>query len=145
MDIIGYSNGSNIDQLQQDDLIQFGRLILSLSCGTMLAPHNLRRSMDFVANKYSADIKNVLIYLLSKSAQYKSIDEAIQLLGHRLMGVLNDIQLYLFYHERFSYNDTLENELKKELENGKITVSLLCSGRLVRLFSKLGFINERPE
>jgi PAB-dependent poly(A)-specific ribonuclease subunit 3 len=98
LDIIGYNNGSNIDQLQQDDLLQFGRLILSLSCGTMLASHNLRRSMDFVANKYSADIKNVLIYLLSKPVQYKSIDEAIQLLGHRLMGVLNDIQLYLFYH-----------------------------------------------
>lgn len=40
--------------------------------------------------------------------------------------------LILFY---FSYTDSLENELGKELENG----------RLVRLLSKLGFINERPE
>lgn len=97
LDIIAYGNGANIDQLQQDDLVQFGRLILSLACGTMLASHNLRRSMDFVASKYSADIKNVLIYLLSKPGQYKNIEEAIQLMGQRLMGVLNDIQLYLFF------------------------------------------------
>jgi PAB-dependent poly(A)-specific ribonuclease subunit 3 len=119
LDIIAYGNGASINQLQQDDLIEFGRLILSLSCGTMLASHNLRRSMDFVANKYSTDIKNMLIYLLSKPAQYKTIDEAVQLIGQRLMGVLNDVQLYLFYYKIFSYNDTLENELKKELENGK--------------------------
>lgn len=35
----------------------------------------------------------------------------------------------------YSYTDTLESELGRELENG----------RLVRLLSKLGFINERPE
>lgn len=34
-----------------------------------------------------------------------------------------------------SYVDTLESELGKELENG----------RLVRLLCKFGFINERPE
>ena len=34
-----------------------------------------------------------------------------------------------------SYNDFLETDLSKELENG----------RLVRLMMKLGFINERPE
>lgn len=36
---------------------------------------------------------------------------------------------------RKRYNDCLEEELAKELENG----------RLVRLLCKLGFINERPE
>ena len=35
----------------------------------------------------------------------------------------------------FSYNDELESELARELENG----------RLVRLMAKMGFINERPE
>lgn len=84
-------------QLQQDDLIQLGRLILSLACGTMLASHNLQRSMEFVAIKYSTDVKNVLIYLLSKPAQYKNIEEAIQLMGQRLIGVLNDVQLYFCY------------------------------------------------
>ena len=34
-----------------------------------------------------------------------------------------------------SYNDELESELSRELENG----------RLVRLMAKMGFINERPE
>lgn len=36
---------------------------------------------------------------------------------------------------KFSYADTLESELSRELENG----------RLVRLLAKMGFINERPE
>ena len=34
-----------------------------------------------------------------------------------------------------SYNDLLESELSKEVENG----------RLFRVVCKLGFINERPE
>jgi PAB-dependent poly(A)-specific ribonuclease subunit 3 len=34
-----------------------------------------------------------------------------------------------------SYNDVLEEELSKELENS----------RIARLLAKLGFINERPE
>lgn len=36
---------------------------------------------------------------------------------------------------RDSYNDLLESELGSEVENG----------RLVRLMTKLGFINERAE
>jgi len=38
-------------------------------------------------------------------------------------------------HAFDSYNDELESELSRELENA----------RLVRLMAKMGFINERPE
>lgn len=50
-----------------------------------------------------------------------------------------DIYIYPFLridlHMQPRYNDSFENELSRELENG----------RLVRLLIKMGFINERPE
>lgn len=45
------------------------------------------------------------------------------------------IQVLMHWLLLFSYNDELESELARELENG----------RLVRLMTKMGFINERPE
>ena len=97
MDIISFENGRSIEQLQQDDLFHFGQLILALACGTMLASHNMTRSMEFVSSKFSPDIKNVLIYLLYNPTQYKNIQECTLLLGKRIFGVLDDIQLYLVF------------------------------------------------
>jgi PAB-dependent poly(A)-specific ribonuclease subunit 3 len=49
--------------------------------------------------------------------------------------VISCAHLQVLMHWLFSYNDELESELARELENG----------RLVRLMAKMGFINERPE
>ncbi|KAJ1565039.1 PAB-dependent poly(A)-specific ribonuclease subunit 3, partial [Nowakowskiella sp. JEL0078] len=125
-DLITFDGGKNVSLHQQEDLLRFGQLILVLACGSLNAVHNLQKSVDHVGRQYSSDFKNVLLYLLSKPSPLKTIDDVIAMIGPRILHEINNS-----HH----YTDSLEAELTKELENG----------RIVRLLSKLGFINERPE
>ncbi|OAD08015.1 hypothetical protein MUCCIDRAFT_134844, partial [Mucor lusitanicus CBS 277.49] len=118
---------------QQEDLLGFGQLIVRLACNTptLVASTTTTTTMppasfDYMSRFYSPDLKNVAYYLLGKPALSKSIDEVFTLIGPRVLHELNSSQYY---------TDTLEANLGQELENG----------RLVRLMSKLNFINERPE
>ncbi|KAJ3028730.1 UNVERIFIED_CONTAM: PAB-dependent poly(A)-specific ribonuclease subunit 3 [Siphonaria sp. JEL0065] len=125
-DMINFDGGKNVIQFQQDDLVNFGRLIVALACGSLAAVHNLPKSLEYISRQYSIDLKNVILLLLSKRSNYKSIDEVLTMIMPRVLQEANSAN---------SYNDILEAELLKETENG----------RVVRLLSKLGFINERPE
>lgn len=125
-DVIAYDGGHNTASFQQEDLINFGKMVVSLACKSIASVHNLAKSIDFVARNYSPDLKNVALFLLSKPTPLKTIDEVIKMLGTRIIDEVDNC-----HH----YDDFLENELGRELENS----------RLVRLVVKLGFINERPE
>ncbi|CAO3638652.1 unnamed protein product [Cunninghamella blakesleeana] len=126
LDVLQYDGGQNVARYQQEDLLSFGKLVVALACNSLQSIHNLPQSFEFIARYYSPDLKNLVLYLLSKPLPTKTIDEVITLVGPRILHEVNCSQYY---------TDSLENELGKELENG----------RLVRLLSKLGFINERPE
>ncbi|KAI9104855.1 hypothetical protein DFS34DRAFT_645550 [Phlyctochytrium arcticum] len=126
VDVLSYDSGKSLPQQQQDDLLQLGQMTLALACGSLSAVHNLAKSVDYVVRHFSADMKNVVYYLLSKPTPYKTVDDVITMIGPRILQEIN------FAHQQ---NDFLESELCRELENG----------RLVRLLCKLGFINERPE
>lgn len=112
---------------QQEDLISLGKLVLALACRSLLAVHrdNIQASLELVARSYSADLRNFILYLLSDQAR-KSVTDLMPMIGARFYTQLDSIQ---------SRSDVLENELSKELENG----------RLFRLLVKLATINERPE
>ncbi|GAA5966985.1 hypothetical protein JCM3765_004422 [Sporobolomyces pararoseus] len=120
------NNGNNVGGYQQEDLLSFGKLIISLACGSISAVHNLPKSVDHISRMYSPDLKNVVLYLLSKPGPRKTIEEVMTLMSIRVVDELNSSLVA---------QDTIERELMRELENG----------RLVRLLCKFGFINERPE
>ncbi|ORZ24040.1 hypothetical protein BCR42DRAFT_402124 [Absidia repens] len=126
MDVLQYDGGQNVARYQQEDLLSFGKLVVALACNSLQSFHNLPQSFEFISRYYSPDLKNLVLFLLGKPQPTKTIDEAIKLIGPRILHEINCSQYY---------TDALESELSKELENG----------RLVRLLSKLGFINERPE
>ncbi|BGP03296.1 hypothetical protein NBRC10513v2_007026 [Rhodotorula toruloides] len=126
LDCLTWDGGQNIPAHQQDDLLSFGKLIIALACGSTSAVHNLPKSVDHISRMYSPDLKNVVLYLLSKPGPRKTIEEVLALMGPRVVDELNSSLVA---------EDTLEHELMRELENG----------RLVRLLTKFGFINERPE
>ncbi|KAI9277424.1 hypothetical protein BY458DRAFT_545783 [Sporodiniella umbellata] len=111
---------------QQEDLLNFGKLVISLACNSLQSFMSLPQSLDYISQFYSSDLKNTIFYLLSKPCSSKSIDKVIHMLSSRLLHEIDSTQYY---------EDALESNLSMELENG----------RLVRLLSKLGFINERPE
>eukprot|EP01134_Creolimax_fragrantissima_P008087 CFRG8087T1 len=117
--------------LQQEDLAALGRLVLALACGSLVAvqQENLTRAFEHVTTHYSSDLKNLIVYLLSTQQPLhrpKSVNDLMPMIGARFYTELENEQ---------TYTDILETELSRELENG----------RLFRLISKLGFVNERPE
>ncbi|KAI8984039.1 kinase-like domain-containing protein [Mycotypha africana] len=120
---------ANIAIQQQEDLLSFGKLIVALasqSYDSISTEQNLVQSLEFMSRAYSPDLKNVVLYLLSKPLPTKTIDEVVVLTMPRILHEIDNNQFY---------NDELEYHLSRELENG----------RLVRLLAKMGFINERPE
>ncbi|KAF9429611.1 PAB-dependent poly(A)-specific ribonuclease subunit 3 [Podila epigama] len=126
MDMLTFDTAPNIAHLQQDDILNLGQLMMTLACKSLTATHNISMSIDYIAQHYSSDMKNMILFLMSQPVPMKTVDQIVSMLGPRILQEINDVQ---------NANDILESDLSRELENG----------RLARLLMKFGFINERPE
>ncbi|KAF2749573.1 hypothetical protein M011DRAFT_457016 [Sporormia fimetaria CBS 119925] len=140
MDVVQYENGRSLSDLQVDDLVQLGRLILSIATNNLSAHLNMQKSMDHLTrSSYSARIKECVQWLLSPqptpgtptsptgaNTVQKDIDTF-------LAGIAD--QFASIFDSTLHAEDTLTNTLGRELE----------SSRLVRLLVKINFITERPE
>jgi PAB-dependent poly(A)-specific ribonuclease subunit 3 len=58
-------------ELIQEDLVMFGKLIMALCCNNVAATNNFGKSLDLVTQHYSADLKNVALFCLSKPGDHK--------------------------------------------------------------------------
>ncbi|TCD59959.1 PAB-dependent poly(A)-specific ribonuclease subunit 3 [Steccherinum ochraceum] len=126
VDVLMHDTRQDVPRLQQEDFNMFGRLVFSLCCTSLGVMNDLQKAVANLGKGYSADIKNVALFLISKPGPHKTIGQLFDLIGSRLLTEFDESQ---------SAADRLEGELMSELENG----------RLVRLLCKFGFINERPE
>eukprot|EP00027_Filamoeba_sp_ATCC50430_P018522 CAMPEP_0168565566 /NCGR_PEP_ID=MMETSP0413-20121227/13917_1 /TAXON_ID=136452 /ORGANISM="Filamoeba nolandi, Strain NC-AS-23-1" /LENGTH=657 /DNA_ID=CAMNT_0008597453 /DNA_START=148 /DNA_END=2121 /DNA_ORIENTATION=- len=126
-DVVNFDGGKGLVQFQYEDLLSLGHLILCLACKSLGSLQNINKSIEFLGSRYSQDLKNLVVYLLSKpSVNFPSLDDIVQMLSSRMLQQIDALH---------DYNDNLESDLAKEYENG----------RLFRMLVKLGFINERPE
>ena len=128
MDITQFDAPRPIQELQREDMVQFGRLLVSLGTNTTAVAHNLSKAMEQFARSYSAQLKDRVFWLLAMSnhTNYENIDAFTNSIdGHTISSF--DAQEHL--------NDQLTTELNRELENSRIT----------RLMIKLNFITERPD
>ncbi|KAL7307077.1 hypothetical protein TKK_0000815 [Trichogramma kaykai] len=124
-DVVDYKDDTC--QFQGEDLLTLGKLVLALASRSLLAVHrtDMQGSLDLISSTYSKDLRNLILYLLSNSAA-KSVTDLMPMIGARFYTQLDAIQLQ---------SDAIENELSKELDNG----------RLFKLISKIASINERPQ
>ncbi|XP_052452326.1 PAN2-PAN3 deadenylation complex subunit PAN3 isoform X2 [Carassius gibelio] len=115
-------------QYQQADLISLGKVVLALACNSLagIKRENLQKAMELVSINYSSDLKNLILYLLSEQSRLRSVNDIMPMIGARFYTQLDASQMR---------NDVIEEDLAKEVQNG----------RLFRLLAKLGTINERPE
>lgn len=118
----------SLTHFQQEDLVALGKIVLSLACNTLNACKrgNLTSSVELVSRNYSADLRNLILYLLHSQTRPRSINDIMPMIGARFYTQLDAAQMR---------SDVIENELAKEVENG----------RLFRLLAKLGTITERAE
>ena len=128
LDIVQYDTSRNITDLQREDLVQFGRLILAIGTNNPSIVNNIPKAMEQFARSYPPHLKNRVFWLLNQatSETIESIDTFITGLTTQIMNVF-DNTLHL--------DDQLTSELSRELENS----------RIVRLTTKLNFITERPD
>jgi hypothetical protein len=91
------ANGSTM-HLQQEDLVQYGQLILSLASltkdtHTLMA--NLQYGLDILESSYSPELKQIVIYALSKPGlRGKVIDEMLGMMNFKVVDILEDCERY---------------------------------------------------
>lgn len=93
LDVLQYDGGMNVTRHQQEDLLAFGKLIIALACNSLQSFQDLSQSFEFITRYYSPDLKNVILYLLSKPLPTKNIDEVIVMIGPRILHEINCSQL----------------------------------------------------
>jgi PAB-dependent poly(A)-specific ribonuclease subunit 3 len=127
LDVIQYENQTPISQLQRQDLVNFGLVILSLGANVMDASQNFARAMDQFKRFYKPDLQNAVVWLYSAvQNQEKTMDQFIALIASQMIAAFDGA---------LHNDDYLHSEFSREVENA----------RLFRLLAKLNFINERPE
>ncbi|KAF7125678.1 hypothetical protein CNMCM5793_001971 [Aspergillus hiratsukae] len=128
MDVVQYDSQRTVADLQRQDLVNFGQLIVTLGANSPTVMHNPTKAMEHFTRAYSPQLKNSVFWLLNgmQKDQDRNIDIFITGISSQLMSTF-DSALHL--------DDQLTSDLSRELENG----------RLVRLMTKLNFVNERPE
>ena len=52
----------------------FGTLIFMLCCNNLAAMNNMQKAIDHVGRNYSADLKSVALFLISKTGPHKVRD-----------------------------------------------------------------------
>ncbi|ESO93814.1 hypothetical protein LOTGIDRAFT_209346 [Lottia gigantea] len=132
-DVLNFDNSQGnplalMPHYQQKDLYALGNIVLALACNSVMSlqRENLQNALDLVSRNYSPDLKNLILYLLTNPNRPRSINDVMPMIGARFFTQLDAAQLR---------GDVLQNELAKEVENG----------RLFRLICKFGAINERQD
>lgn len=128
IDVVQFEAQRPIVELQRQDMVSLGQLIVTLGANSPTVMHNPAKSMEHFTRSYTPQLKNSVFWLLNgmQKDQERNIDIFITGISSQLMSTF-DSALHL--------DDQLTSDLSRELENG----------RLVRLMTKLNFINERPE
>ncbi|TQS33112.1 hypothetical protein Golomagni_06555 [Golovinomyces magnicellulatus] len=128
LDVIQFEAQRPVAELQQEDLMHFGRTMLCLATSVLpTALTNLKGAVEQMSRTYSAELRDTITWLLTpQPTSPKNIDDFIRGVAVHIVSTLDQSQ-----HE----SDTLSSELYRELENG----------RIARLMMKLGTVNERQE
>jgi PAB-dependent poly(A)-specific ribonuclease subunit 3 len=139
LDVVQSETQRSLSELQADDLLQLGRLILNIANNSTSAHMSMQKSMEYIARGYTARLKECIQWLLNVQSDPSTPTSPTTPGGMQkdidtFLGGIAD-QMATVFDSELHAQDTLTNTLARELE----------SSRLVRLLVKLNCINERPE
>jgi PAB-dependent poly(A)-specific ribonuclease subunit 3 len=130
VDALEFEARKRVVDLQNEDVRNLGRLIVSMATGTEVTPNTdaetLRHCEGFMAQNFSRELQNLAMTLIRSMPRPPTILDIGRAVAQRS-----------FDEQDAAYRalDRSEAALAAEYE----------SGRALRLLLKLGFINERPE
>lgn len=127
LDVIHHDKSESLLDLQRQDLYQFGRLILAIATNN-LSSTDPAKATEVFNRSFPGKLRDRVSWLLdhSSASNVEGIDTFLTSIAFKVVAAF-DASLNL--------NDQLNTDLARELENS----------RLVRLLTKLNFLNERPE
>lgn len=124
LDIAHADDPRSIEQLQAEDMQQLGRTILGLASNNInINGSTAQKALATISGSYSPALRKCLTTLIERPLPVESFLAEI---APQIVDVMD---------QGLHFEDELSSSLSRELENG----------RMVRLMTKLGFINERPE
>lgn len=128
LDVVAYDAQDDLQSRQRLDITMAAVLVLGIALNDANAWPDPDEPFDLTKRGYSTELNELLLHILADvdNGSQVSLDEIITALAKESL---------VNFDAGLCYTDTLESELAKETENG----------RLVRLLCKFGFINERPE
>ncbi|KAH9948457.1 hypothetical protein B0H21DRAFT_777847 [Amylocystis lapponica] len=91
VDVLMYETRTDMAYLQQEDLAMFGKLVFALCCSNLAAMNNLPKAIESLGRHYSADLKSVALFLISKPGPLKLMTELENARLVRLMCKFNFI------------------------------------------------------
>lgn len=92
LDVLAYDGQTPMAVYQQEDLVSFGKLVISMCCEFFQPGQHPAAPLDHIARHYSPDVKNLVLFLISKPQPIKSIDDVIRMLGPRILNELDAMQ-----------------------------------------------------
>lgn len=127
LDVVQADQHQALSDLQRLDLHLFGNLIMALGSNNTYQ-HNQAKAMETFTRSYSPRLKEMTNWLLEQTSPNRNdgIDKFLALIASDMVTA---------FDSSLHQDDALESALIRELENS----------RIVRLMTKLNFINERPE
>jgi len=128
MDVVQHETQTTISEFQRQDLAKFGLMMFSLGTNIPDVAQNSGKAMELFSRSYSRDLNSAVLWLCqaAQPEPARTIDQFLSVISNQVIAAF-DATLHL--------DDQLNVELNRELENA----------RVVRLLTKLNFINERPE
>ena len=73
-------------------MVSFGKLVITLSCEFFQPGQHPAAPLDHISRHYSPDVKNLVLFLISKPGPAKSVDEVIRMIGPRILNELDAMQ-----------------------------------------------------
>lgn len=127
-DILNYGKEDiDIKQLQLQDFRKFGQVIIELAYLMVPSFKKQNKDIDSIKGYVSKEMIEVIEILTDEQVEQINLDKFNEkYLSKRMMSMINGLQ---------DSNDYIENQLGKELENG----------RLFRLITKINFILDHPK
>src|SRR5262249_14860209 len=151
-----YESLKDVKEAQQEDFVQFGKLILSIASSNANAVMNVEKAvMNLTRLTYSNSLKQTITWLLNPPSSHPATIAiqagAAATAQQQRPGTPAQAQPYtkdidtLLQDIALQSTRVLESSLAAEDQLLSSLMSELENGRLVRLLAKLGCINERPE
>jgi len=138
LDVVQFeSNTKSVSELQQEDLVKFGKLILALATGAPPAHlNNIQVALDSLVTKYSANLKDAVAWLIAPAnpGESKSIENFIS-------GIAT--HMTTFFDLALQDNDEKQFHLARELENGRVARSMMKLMTIVER-GELGGVQAGP-